>query len=610
MPRLPTTDLSTDAIKAFLGETEAPMEIKDICQSDRVREEYFDPNYAIQAGLGYKDFTARAPYNISNFRNYGFDTVGYSMIAFSGTGNNNRILKYNNDEYWNNFISAPIRDMRTSVRAADGFLWVGGQVTGSLYANERGLFRWDGTVWTRFTTPYIAGEYVYCIALAEDPYMWIGTENGFSIYNRLTGEIRSFNTSTIGVTSSMLKSNVITKLAFDSADNSMWVGTTNGLTHITDVDDPTAWHWMGMTEGLASNNVKSIAVGPDSQAWVGFNGQGITRVTNTSGVYTFDNINTTTVGGIVDDHINSIAIEDDTYYVWAATNSGIQYFHYDSGYNDVTILYVAGGIPNNIVNVVKIDHQNRKWFGFDDHIAEIDDINSEPRVWGQWNISGGCPIMEFLIDYEPTQVINEVVIGTQTWMSENWRGNKRFMFSSGNKSKVYNYNEYHREYLGGLYTWRQINEAGFCPTGWHVPSFAEWWKMIMYLGGVTSAGDALKSSQNIPGFGWASSLPTVTNSSGFGVIGAGYANLAGYYDIDEMTQYWTSDENEDDSADGVSIGFYYDLRDAYIESHNKDEYWFPVRLIKNIDVPVATDDYGMLYNWHSINMIIDYSITM
>ena len=44
MPRLPTTDLTSDAIKAFLGIT-GEVTLDDICKSDRVRGEYFDINY-------------------------------------------------------------------------------------------------------------------------------------------------------------------------------------------------------------------------------------------------------------------------------------------------------------------------------------------------------------------------------------------------------------------------------------------------------------------------------------------------------------------------------------------------------------------------------------
>jgi hypothetical protein len=179
MPRLPTTDLTSDAIKAFLGIT-GEVTLDDICKSDRVRGEYFDVNYLHDMALAYysllsglagyplgpagiREGVRLVPQDISNFRNYGFDSTGYSILAFSGEHNDNKILKYNNDEYWNDFYSAPIRDMRTAVRAPDGLLWVGGQVSIFLYTNERGLFSFNGSTWTRYTTPQITGEYVYAI---------------------------------------------------------------------------------------------------------------------------------------------------------------------------------------------------------------------------------------------------------------------------------------------------------------------------------------------------------------------------------------------------------------------------------------------------------------
>lgn len=629
MPRLPITDLSTDAIKAFLGlDAATPITIGDICDSDRVRGEYFDINYltgiagaahAIYFGLSgdpvppatIRECVRLDPHNPSNFRNYGYDVVGYSILAFSGEHNDRKILKYNNDEYWNDFYTAPARDIRCSIRAPDGLLWVGGQVTNFIYANERGLFSWNGSSWTRYTTPVITGQYVYAIELGTDPYMWIGTEHGFSILNRTTNLFTHYYIGAGTVPAGKMLSNIINCFAYNSIDESMWVGTANGLIHITDIADPSAWHLLSTTDGLAANNVKCLMVGPDSDCWAGFDGNGISRITESGGAYSFDNINTGSVPGLTTNHIRKIAIDPDTYYVWAATNRGIQYFHWNMACNDVNVLRVADGLPSDEVYTVRRDFNNRKWFGFDDHIGMLVDITDEIKIWGKWDISSELHIHDFLVDYEPVQVINEVVIGTQTWMSDNWRGNKRFMFPSGHKSKVYNYNEYNRESYGGLFTWDQVNDPNFCPSGWHVPSFAEWWEMITYLGGTTDAGNALKARS----FGWLSHLPTVTNSTGFNATGSGYANNVGYYDMLEMTQFWTSDENDLDPTKGVSIGFYYDRQDAYIEAHDKSTYWFPVRLIKDIPAvaPVALPATNVTYegftaNWEAYGGALTYFI--
>src|SRR5574344_3116190 len=39
------------------------------------------------------------------------------------------------------------------------------------------------------------------------------------------------------------------------------------------------------------------------------------------------------------------------------------------------------------------------------------------------------------------------------------------------------------ETYGKLYKWHAVNTGKLCPTGWHVPSDAEWTKLTDYLGG-------------------------------------------------------------------------------------------------------------------------------
>jgi uncharacterized protein (TIGR02145 family) len=48
---------------------------------------------------------------------------------------------------------------------------------------------------------------------------------------------------------------------------------------------------------------------------------------------------------------------------------------------------------------------------------------------------------------------------------------------------------------GKLYNWYCVNDPrGLAPSGWHVPSDAEWTKLIDYLGGETEAGTKMKST--------------------------------------------------------------------------------------------------------------------
>jgi len=102
------------------------------------------------------------------------------------------------------------------------------------------------------------------------------------------------------------------------------------------------------------------------------------------------------------------------------------------------------------------------------------------------------------------QTYKTVVIGTQTWMAENLNYNV-----SG--SKCYDNSESNCTIYGRLYNWStamalpsscnsrscsdqiQSKHRGICPSGWHIPSQAEWNTLVTYAGGSNTAGTKLKA---------------------------------------------------------------------------------------------------------------------
>jgi len=88
---------------------------------------------------------------------------------------------------------------------------------------------------------------------------------------------------------------------------------------------------------------------------------------------------------------------------------------------------------------------------------------------------------------------------------------------------------------GRLYNWYAVADSrGLCPTGWHVPSDAEWTTLTTSLGGVNLAGHAVKSSS-----GWASA-GNGSNSSGFDGLPAGFRRETGVFEGINNHAYWWS----------------------------------------------------------------------
>jgi uncharacterized protein (TIGR02145 family) len=101
---------------------------------------------------------------------------------------------------------------------------------------------------------------------------------------------------------------------------------------------------------------------------------------------------------------------------------------------------------------------------------------------------------------------------------------------------------------GKLYNWYAVNDSrGLCPTGWHVPSDAEWTTLINYLdpnadGGNYApniAGGKMKSTT-----GWTSPNSGATNESGFTGLPGGIRSTNGTYNnIGYDGFWWSSTEN-------------------------------------------------------------------
>jgi uncharacterized protein (TIGR02145 family) len=79
-------------------------------------------------------------------------------------------------------------------------------------------------------------------------------------------------------------------------------------------------------------------------------------------------------------------------------------------------------------------------------------------------------------------------------------------------SKCYDNNSANGQKYGRLYNWETAKRA--CPSGWHLPSDAEWQELVDFCGGKEIAGTKLKSTS-----GW--------NSNGNGTDEFGFSALPG-----------------------------------------------------------------------------------
>ena len=162
-----------------------------------------------------------------------------------------------------------------------------------------------------------------------------------------------------------------------------------------------------------------------------------------------------------------------------------------------------------------------------------------------------------------------------------------------------------KDSYGALYNWHAVNNSNvLCPTGWHVPSDAEWTQLVDYV--VTQgfpnepddpngAGNALKSCRqvNSPLGGdcdtsehprWYKDEYTGSNHHGFdefgfsGVPGGFRSGSSSFHDIGTYSYFWSSTELSSTYAQVRYLDYY--LSDVS-SANNLKGYGFSVRCIKD-----------------------------
>ena len=157
------------------------------------------------------------------------------------------------------------------------------------------------------------------------------------------------------------------------------------------------------------------------------------------------------------------------------------------------------------------------------------------------------------LDTRDDQVYRTIEIGTQTWMAQNLN------YSTIN-SKCYAGDTANCKKYGRLYL--QSDAIEVCPTGWHLPSKAEWEKLVENKG--STKGEV---ALNLEYTGWNNAYDLY----GFSALPAGFKREDGkFFSLGTQTLFWTS-------ATSGDIGF----TDEYFFTSNSTSYGFSVRCLKD-----------------------------
>jgi uncharacterized protein (TIGR02145 family) len=132
---------------------------------------------------------------------------------------------------------------------------------------------------------------------------------------------------------------------------------------------------------------------------------------------------------------------------------------------------------------------------------------------------------------------------------------------------------------GRLYTWYAVTDSrNVCPTGWHVPTDAEWTTLTTFLGGESVAGDKLKETGAAH---WQSPNTAATNESGFTALPSGYRTDDGSFGgVGRYCYMWSSTTHIQYPSYSYYRYMFYDYSDVLNSFYHK---WcgFSVRCIKD-----------------------------
>ncbi len=183
------------------------------------------------------------------------------------------------------------------------------------------------------------------------------------------------------------------------------------------------------------------------------------------------------------------------------------------------------------------------------NLSDIDSITFTPCGFD----TSKCK--DYFVDARDGKTYKSVLIDKQCWMAENlnatlYRNGEAISKITDNTAwssasaaySSYNNSEDSATIYGRLYNWYAVNDSrNLCPSGWHLPTDAEWTTLTDFLGGAGGSGSKIKETGTLH---WTSPNSGATNESGFTGLPGGYRLNNGTYEgINTSGRWWTGTES-------------------------------------------------------------------
>jgi ligand-binding sensor domain-containing protein/class 3 adenylate cyclase/predicted metal-dependent HD superfamily phosphohydrolase len=280
----------------------------------------------------------------------------------------------------------------------EGNIWAG--------TKKEGLIKYNPKTKkiTKYTTSNgLPGNNVRSLLVDSRGNLWVGTAgNGLSVFNAKEESFTTFRASRKG-----LSDNIILSLA-EADDNSIWIGTSNGLNKMTMASEDVTFQAFYSDSlrplALSHNIINKVYINKEG-IWIGTGGKGIDKLVFNEGKAEFYNYqhNESIENSLLNNIIYDI-YEDRSGSVWVGTREGIGKFDPSKqGFGHITReINNPNSLNDKNIWFINQDKRGILWIGTREGVTRLDrSINAYrhyPYEGKNQNDKNNNSVLSFIID--------------------------------------------------------------------------------------------------------------------------------------------------------------------------------------------------------------------
>jgi ligand-binding sensor domain-containing protein/signal transduction histidine kinase len=238
---------------------------------------------------------------------------------------------------WRTDEGLPDNTVQTIAQTPDRYLWIG---------TSHGLARFDGVEFTSFdadNTPELKNSSITALWADKKGALWIGTDGG-GLVRLANGGFTSFNKS-----EGLAGDNI--RVIFGSKDDSLWIGTTTGLSQFADG----RFRTFTRAQGLSSDVIRNIYEDRDGDLWIA-TGKGLNRRRRDGVMNSFPMAN-----DLPNDSVRGIC-QDKGGRIWIGSNNGLLWYNWFWG-QSFYAYNTRYGLSDTFVSTICEDREGNLWVG-------------------------------------------------------------------------------------------------------------------------------------------------------------------------------------------------------------------------------------------------------